>query len=128
MSQEEDGYMGNRNPIGVEQFPRSPIDKVIEELKRSKAFIGISSGLSWLSWAVGTPTVMISGFTESYNEMQDCIRISAPEGKCSGCWNRYKFDPGDWNWCPDHKGTPRQFECSREITSDMVIKELEKIL
>lgn len=128
MSQEEDGYMGNRNPTGVEQFPKSSIDKVIEELKRSKAFIGISSGLSWLSWAVGTPTVMISGFTEPMNEMQDCIRISAPKGKCSGCWNRHKFDPGDWNWCPDHKGTPRQFECSREITADMVIKELEKIL
>ena len=128
MSQEEDGYMGNRNPTGVELFPRSPIDKVIEELKRSKAFIGISSGLSWVSWAAGIPTVMISGFTEPMNEMQDCIRISAPKGKCSGCWNRYKFDPGDWNWCPDHKGTTRQFECSREITADMVIKELEKIL
>lgn len=128
LSQEEDGYMGNRNPIGVEQFPRSPINKVMEELKRSKAFIGISSGLSWVSWAMGTPTVMISGFTEPFNEMQDCIRISAPKGKCSGCWNRHKFDPGDWNWCPDHKGTPRQFECSREITADTVIKELEKIL
>jgi autotransporter strand-loop-strand O-heptosyltransferase len=128
MSQEEDGYMGNRNPTGVEQFPRSPIDKVIEELKRSKAFIGISSGLSWLSWAAGTPTVMISGFTEPFNEMQDCIRISAPKGKCSGCWNRHKFNPGDWNWCPDHKGTMRQFECSKEITSDEVIKQLEKIL
>ena len=128
MSQEEDGYMGNRNPIGVEQFPRSPINKVMEEIKKSKAFIGISSGLSWISWAVGTPTVMISGFTEPMNEMQNCIRISAPKGKCSGCWNRHKFNPGDWNWCPDHKGTPRQFECSREITSDTVIKELEKIL
>ena len=128
MSQEEDGYMGNRNPIGVEQFPKSSIDKVIEELKKSRVFIGISSGLSWVSWATGIPTVMISGFTEPMNEMQDCIRISAPKGKCSGCWNRHKFDPGDWNWCPDHKGTMRQFECSREITSDMVIKELEKVL
>lgn len=128
MSQEEDGYMGNKNPKGVEQFPPSHINAVMEELKRSKAFIGISSGLSWLSWAMGTPTVMISGFTESYNEMQSCIRISAPKGTCSGCWNRHRFDPGDWNWCPDHKGTPRQFECSREITADTVIKELEKIL
>lgn len=128
MSQEEDGYMGNRNPTGVERFPPSPIEKVMEEIKKSKAFIGISSGLSWVSWAVGTPTVMISGFTEPFNEMESCIRISAPKGKCSGCWNRHKFDPGDWNWCPDHKGTPRQFECSREITADTVIKELEKIL
>jgi autotransporter strand-loop-strand O-heptosyltransferase len=128
MSQEEDGYMGNKNPTGVEQFPKSSIDKVIEELKRSKVFIGVSSGLSWVSWAAGVPTVMISGFTEPMNEMKSCIRISAPKGKCSGCWNRHKFDAGDWNWCPDHKGTPRQFECSREITSDTVIRELDKIL
>ena len=128
MSQEEDGYMGNKNPSGAEQFPPSHIDNVIEELHKSKAFIGISSGLSWVSWAVGVPTVIISGFTEPTNEMQDCIRISAPKGKCSGCWNRHRFNPGDWNWCPDHKGTPRQFECSREITADMVIRELEKIL
>lgn len=128
LSQEEDGYMGNRNPIGVEQFPPSHISKVIEELKRSKVFIGVSSGLSWLSWAVGTPTVMISGFTEPMNEMQSCIRISAPKGMCSGCWNRHRFNAGDWNWCPDHKGTPRQFECSREITAESVISELEKLL
>lgn len=128
MSQEQDGYMGNRNPVGVEQFPPSSIDSVIEELKESSAFIGISSGLSWVSWAVGIPTVMISGFTDPINEMKDCIRISAPQGKCSGCWHRHKFNPGEWNWCPDHKGTPRQFECSREITSDMVIRELETIL
>jgi autotransporter strand-loop-strand O-heptosyltransferase len=128
LSQEHDGYMGNKNPIGVEQFPPSSIEKVIEEFKRSKAFIGISSGLSWVSWATGTPTVMISGFTDPINEMTDCIRISAPKGKCSGCWHRHRFDPGDWNWCPDHKGTARQFECSKEITADMVIQELEKIL
>jgi autotransporter strand-loop-strand O-heptosyltransferase len=128
LSSEHDGYMGNRNPIGVEQFPPSSIEDVIAELKKSKAFIGISSGLSWVSWATGIPTVMISGFTDVTNEMVDCIRISAPTGKCSGCWSRHRFDPGDWNWCPDHKGTSRQFECSREITSDMVIQELEKIL
>jgi autotransporter strand-loop-strand O-heptosyltransferase len=128
LSTEHDGYMGNKNPKGVIQFPPSPIEDVIKELKQSHAFIGISSGLSWVSWATGIPTVMISGFTDPINEMTDCIRISAPTGKCSGCWHRYKFDGGDWNWCPDHKGTPRQFECSREITSDMVIRELETIL
>jgi hypothetical protein len=39
-----------------------------------------------------------------------------------------KLDAGDWNWCPDHKGTERQFECTKSITSEMVIKELEKFL
>ena len=43
---------------------------------------------------------------------------------CTDCWGRHKFDPGDWNWCPDHKGTPRQFECSKAITGQMVIDRL----
>lgn len=128
LSQEGDGYMGNRNPSGVIQHPSGPIESVIEEMKKSKVFIGLGSGLSWLSWALEVPTVLISGFSYKWAEMQDCIRIGAPQGKCKGCFNRVRLDAGDWNWCPDHKGTPRQFECSREITSDMVIRELEKIL
>jgi autotransporter strand-loop-strand O-heptosyltransferase len=128
LSQEHDGYMGNKNPTGVIQHPPSSIESVMEELSKSRMFIGISSGLSWLSWAVRTPTAVISGFTDATNEMQDCIRVAAPKGSCSGCWGRHKFNPGDWNWCPDHKGTPRQFECSRNITAEMVISELEKLL
>lgn len=128
LSQEGDGYMGNKNPTGVIQMPPSPISDVIAELKKSAAFIGLSSGLTWVSWAAEVPTVLVSGFTYDFNEMRSCIRISAPSGKCSGCWNRHKFNPGDWNWCPDHKNTPRQFECSKTITADMVIRELEKIL
>jgi hypothetical protein len=60
--------------------------------------------------------------------MKDCIRIAAPKGKCEGCFNRVRLDGGDWNWCPDHKGTDRQFECTKSISSIQVIKELEKFL
>ena len=128
ISKEGLDFMGNKAPNGVELHPDGPIESVIDELKKSKAFIGIGSGLSWLSWALNVPTVLISGFSYKWTEMQDCIRIGAPIGKCEGCFNRARLDPGDWNWCPDHKGTPRQFECSREITAEMVIQELEKIL
>jgi FkbM family methyltransferase len=38
------------------------------------------------------------------------------------------LDAGDWNWCPLHKGTDRQFECTKQITSEMVIKEINKIM
>jgi autotransporter strand-loop-strand O-heptosyltransferase len=100
----------------------------MDEMKKSKAFIGIGSGLSWLSWALDVPTVLISGFSYDWAEMQDCVRIAAPKGKCEGCFNRIRLDAGDWNWCPDHKGTHKQFECTRTITSDIVIKELEKFL
>lgn len=128
LSKEHDGYMGNYNPTGVTQHSESTIESVIEQLKMSKLFIGISSGLSWLSWAVGTPTVIISGFSESYAEMKECMRITAPKTSCSGCFNRVRLNPNDWHWCPDHKNTHRQYECSRNITSEMVIKELQKLL
>jgi len=128
LSKEGDNYMGNKLPIGVMHHPNGPIELVMDEMKKSKAFIGIGSGLSWLSWALDVPTVLISGFSYRWAEMEDCIRIGAPDGKCEGCFNRVKLDAGDWNWCPDHKGTERQFECTKSITSEMVIKELEKFL
>jgi len=128
LSKEGDDYMGNKLPSGIVYHPTGPIELVMDEMKKSKAFIGIGSGLSWLSWALNVPTVLISGFSYKWAEMEDCIRIGAPKGKCEGCFNRIKLDPSDWNWCPDHKGTERQFECTKSITSEMVIKELEKFL
>lgn len=128
LSKEGDNYMGNRIPTGVFQHPTGPIESVMDEMLKSDAFIGIGSGLSWLSWSLNVPTVLISGFSYKWAEMSDCIRIGAPAGKCEGCFNRLRLDASDWNWCPDHKDTPRQFECTKSITSEMVIKELEKFL
>jgi autotransporter strand-loop-strand O-heptosyltransferase len=128
LSKEGDNYMGNKLPTGIIQHPNGPIELVMDEMKKSKAFIGIGSGLSWLSWALEVPTVIISGFSYKWAEMEDCVRIGAAAGKCEGCFNRVKLDAGDWHWCPDHKGTERQFECTKSITSEMVIKELEKFL
>ena len=128
LSKEGDDYMGNKLPNGIVKHPNGPLELVMDEMLKSKAFIGIGSGLSWLSWGLDVPTVLISGFSYDWAEMKDCIRIAAPIGKCEGCFNRLRLDPGDWNWCPDHKGTERQFECTKTITSEMVIKELEKFL
>ena len=128
VSKEGDDYMGNKLPTGIVKHPEGPLELVMDEMKKSKAFIGIGSGLSWLSWALNVPTVLISGFSYDWAEMQDCVRIAAPKGKCEGCFNRLKLDAGDWNWCPDHKGTERQFECTKSITSEMVINELKKFL
>jgi len=45
------------------------------------------------------------------------------------CLNTYfKFDKGDWYWCPEHKGTDRQFECHKSITSEMVINKIKHLL
>jgi autotransporter strand-loop-strand O-heptosyltransferase len=129
ISREGDGYMGNNHPKGIKQLPAGPMSNVIKELQKSEAFIGIGSGLSWLSWATDTPTILISGFSEAFSEVQDNVyRISPPKTVCSGCYNRFRLDAGDWNWCPEHKGTDRQFECSKLIDSSFVIEALEKIL
>lgn len=54
-----------------------------ELLNKSKIFIGVSSGLSWLSWGVGTHVIMISDKTPIDHEFKTNItRISAnPELK-----------------------------------------------
>ena len=31
-------------------------------------------------------------------------------------------------WCPEHKGTDRQFECTKSITSEIAIKSIENFL
>lgn len=128
LSKEEDGFMGNNYPKGAEKHPAGTLENVIDELTQSKLFVGIGSGLSWLSWACGTPTVLISGFSEAYTEPSDCFRVEAPENTCNGCFNKYKLDQSDWFWCPEHKNTERMFECSKKITSDMVIRKIEEAL
>jgi autotransporter strand-loop-strand O-heptosyltransferase len=129
MSREHDGYMGNNHPIGASKLPEGSIEEAVKNISDCQAFIGISSGLTWLAWAANVPTIQVSGFTEPYNEPDNgIVKLAAPAGACSGCANRLRLDAGDWNWCPDHKGTPRQFECSKLITSEQVIAELKKIL
>lgn len=128
LSKEEDGYMGNRNPIGATQHPPGDIKKVIKVIQESELFIGLSSGLSWLSWACNVPTILVSGFTDDDLEPKNGVYRVINKNVCHGCWSKHDFNPGDWNWCPEHKGTNRQFECSKEITSEMVIEQINKII
>lgn len=128
LSREHDGYMGNLNPQGVIQHPDGPVEDVLQTIQESELFIGLSSGLSWLSWGTDTPTVIISGFTDDTLEPKLGIERIINKSVCHGCWSRHRFNPGDWNWCPDFKDTPRQFECTKSITSDMVIDVVKKYL
>jgi autotransporter strand-loop-strand O-heptosyltransferase len=109
-----------------------PEDKSIENtmnlIHYSSFFIGLSSGLSWLAWALRKEVVMISNFTQKDHEFE-CIRVTNTK-VCHGCWNdpQYKFDRGDWNWCPVNKGTDKQFECQTSITAQMVIDKIEEVI
>lgn len=128
LSREEDGFMGNNNPSGVIRHQPGSLENVMKVLQESELFIGLSSGLSWLAWACEVPTVLISGFTDDDLEPKKGIYRVINKSVCHGCWSKHDFDAGDWNWCPEHKGTQRQFECSKTITSEMVINEINKII
>jgi autotransporter strand-loop-strand O-heptosyltransferase len=127
-SKEGDGYMNNFYPKGVTLFKGGNLQEVINDLSTCEFFIGLGSGLSWLAWACELPVILISGFSEKYAETKlDTYRV-INEDVCHGCFNNDRLNASDWNWCPFHKGTDRQFECSKKITSDMVIKEINKIM
>jgi autotransporter strand-loop-strand O-heptosyltransferase len=126
LSREEDGYMGNKFPDGVIHIQNKTLEEIAEYLVGSEGFVGVSSGLSWYSWALNVPTILISGFTDEDLEMKtDVVRIINKD-VCNGCWAKHMFDKGDWNWCPEHNGTERHFECSKTITFEMVKPHLEK--
>ena len=127
-SKEGDGYMNNHYPKGVTIYKGGNLQEVINDLSECEFFIGLSSGLSWLAWACKLPVILISGFTEKWLETTLNTYRVINEKVCNGCFNSYRFDAGDWNWCPLHKNTDRMFECSKQISSEMVIKEINKIM
>ena len=120
-----------KNPFkNAEQIKDTSMENTMNVIHHSEFFIGLSSGLSWLAWGMGKNIVMISNFTEPDHEFTtNCTRIVKLD-VCNGCWNSpiYKFDKGDWNWCPVHKGTKKQFECHKTITSKMVIDQIQHLL
>lgn len=135
LSKEKDGKMGNKNPDGVLYPDNYELDTIMNYLYHSEFFIGIGSGLSWLAWALYKPVVLISGFSAPYTEMvqsDSVVRIGTPEGQnlVTGYFNTHKLDAADWNWFPfpELKGTDRQFEDSKSITSEMVINKIQKFI
>jgi autotransporter strand-loop-strand O-heptosyltransferase len=107
---------GARNETG-----NYPIEYRIEQLRNCSFFIGISSGLSWLAWALNKKVVMISGCTDADNEfVKNCYRVINKD-VCYGCLNDPTIDnvkgiKSGWLYCPRNKN----FECSKEISVDKV--------
>lgn len=123
------GFVWNHIPYGAEdETGDRPLQERARWLRHATFFIGLSSGLSWLSWAAGTPSVLISGFTHETNEFATPFRVINYHA-CNSCWNdvRQAFDHQDFFWCPRHKDTPRQFECTRLITPEQVKAAIRRI-
>lgn len=114
-------------PPGAEdETGARPLVERANWLRYCEFFIGLSSGLSWLAWAMGTTVVLVSGFTSPYTEFYTPYRVINHHA-CNSCWNRHLFDNGDYLWCPDHKGTKRHFECTQSITAHHVMNACRSI-
>jgi hypothetical protein len=74
---------------------------------------------------------MISGTTHTWYEFQENITRIIDTSVCHGCFNEPEKTPfvaADWMWCPVHKGTERQFECSKGIAPELVFDSVLKKL
>jgi autotransporter strand-loop-strand O-heptosyltransferase len=123
------GMVWNHIPHGAEdETGDRPLMERARWIKHAEFFIGLSSGLAWLAWALGKPVVMISGFTHPLNEFTTPYRVINYQ-TCNSCWNdpTHRFDHKDFLWCPRHKDAPRQFECTRLITVEQVKTTLQSI-
>lgn len=107
----------------IEMLEDRSMENTMNVIHHSEFFIGLSSGLGWLSWAMRKKVFMIANFTNSDHEFShNTIRITN-EAVCHGCWHNplFRFNKGDWNYCPEHEDTPRQFECHKSISAQKVI-------
>jgi autotransporter strand-loop-strand O-heptosyltransferase len=118
---------GNKIPDRViDKTGDKPLKDRIKMLAGADMFIGLGSGLSWLAWGVGTPVIMISGFSAPYTEFACDHRIDAPKDKCRHCFNKFKFDNTDWNWCPSND-KKEQYECTKYIEPQEILRAIEDI-
>lgn len=124
------GRYGNNIPFGAEDFTGDrPLQERVDLLSQAEFFIGLPSGLSWLAWGVGTPVVMITGFSAPNIEFYTPYRVQHYH-LCNSCLNKQQaefnyFDPAN---CPFHKGTEREFECTRTITATFVNNTIDRLL
>jgi autotransporter strand-loop-strand O-heptosyltransferase len=109
------------NPFdNCEPISNTSIEYTMQVIAGAEYMVGLSSGLSWLSFAIGTHVVLIANFTAvDYEFSSNCTRIVNPK-VCHDCWSDHKLDASQWNWCPRNQN----FICHTSITAQMVIEKL----
>jgi len=115
----------NSMPNGaIDKTGDFPIEERMKQIAGADFFIGLTSGLSWLAWSIGTPVIMISGISDVWTEFYSPFRVELNKNVCHGCANEIPFDKSKWDFCPKNK----DFECTKEITAEAVIEKIEEIL
>ena len=100
-----------------------PLRTVASYINKSLFFMGLSGGLSWLAWALNKPVVMVVGpISERYHFKNPYLIQN--KNVCHACWDNHDMVANDWYWCPENK----DFECTRQITPEMVIEKIDLIL
>ena len=120
----------NKIPDGaINETGNYPIDYRVQQIKNCSFFIGLSSGLSWLAWALNKKVIMISGCTAEDNEFKkNCYRV-INNNVCNGCLNDSNIDNvkgimSHWIYCPRDK----DFECSKTISFEMVKEKIDQCI
>jgi autotransporter strand-loop-strand O-heptosyltransferase len=111
---------------GVVNLTNRPIEESISNIHHAEMFIGMSSGPSWLAWALRKPLILVSGYSTEWAEMNTgnpMVRRIINTDVCHGCFNdpSLPLERGNWRWCP--RG--RDFECSKMITAEQVIDAIK---
>jgi len=124
------GTIWHHIPYGAEDMTGAlPLSERARWLAHADFFVGLSSGLSWLAWASGCPVVMISGFTEPFNEFETPYRI-INRHVCNSCSNdvTIEFERVNYMWCPRHANTERDFECTKMISYEQVAQTVDRLI
>lgn len=120
--------------IGVVTLKDKNIDLSIQYIFHSDFCIGVSTGLSWLAFALKKKAILISGITKFWNEFQDnCVHIGPQSHICNSCFNNPDFifgekEKGNWNLCFAHENTSKQFECTKTIKPEKVTQEINRLI
>ncbi|GAB2908682.1 autotransporter strand-loop-strand O-heptosyltransferase [Paraburkholderia jirisanensis] len=120
----------NHMPAGAEDFTgERPLQERANLLAHADFFIGLGSGLSWLAWAVGTPVVLISGFSHPKTEFDTPWRVINFHA-CNSCFNdtSFEFDPDDFNWCPRRTDKAQRFQCTSAISPEFVMRAVDSLI
>lgn len=113
-------------PKNIDYFAgERPFEDIIDIINNCEFFIGLSSGLSWLAWALNKKIVKINGSVDSAFEFYTPYAVEN-KNVCNSCFNslKHNFDPSNWKWCPENKN----YECSRSITDLDVIRKINMLL
>jgi len=120
----------NKIPDGaINETGNYPIDYRIQQIKNCSFFIGLSSGLSWLAWALNKKVIMVSGCTSEDNEFKKNSYRVINNNVCHGCLNDSNIDNkkgivDHWIYCPKDK----DFECSKTISFEMVKQKIDQCI